>query len=443
MQLLLEALTYHRGADEPLSLMIIPLVRATLVVAVGWLASRALACSSAAVEHRAWLLATVGTLVVPVVWAMTPRWRVPLVTLEVEGAVGSAAVAAAPWTRDSAWPELLAASWIVGTLVALAYLILGIVSAWRLFRLSAPCEDRGWLAALDAARRETGLRRRVELRVAARSISPAVWGFRRVRILLPEAALGWPPELRRSVLLHELAHAARRDCLSQIVAAVACAAWWFHPLVWFAAGRLRALAEQAADDCVLRAGQRRADYAQHLLTIAAALGWHRAAALAQTMFHPSHLEQRLRAILDPGRSRGALGWRPSAASILIGAVAAIPLATFTPSMVRCAAENRAQAVPQAIDVDVHLKLRLINLPPGHALRPLDSDPSKVITPEPPIFQLLPNWEVGRRAEKLIPNYVPGMAQELLVQSAPAARETEALRTARAASEIATSQVADK
>jgi beta-lactamase regulating signal transducer with metallopeptidase domain len=443
MQLLLEALTYHRGADEPLSLMIIPLVRVTLVVVAGWLASRALARSSAAVEHRAWLLAILGTLVVPVVWALTPRWRFPLMTLEVAGPAGPAAVAAAPWTRDSAWPEFLAVSWITGALVALAYLFLGIVSARRLFRLSAPCLDRDWLAALDAARREAGLRRRVELRVAALSISPAVWGFHRVRILLPEAALGWPPALRRSVLLHELAHAARRDCLAQVVAAVACAVWWFHPLVWLAAGRMRALAEQAADDCVLRAGQRRADYAQHLLTIAAALGWHRAAALAQTMFHPSHLERRLRAILDPARSRGALGRRPGAASILIGAIAAIPLATLTPSMVRCAANPKAQAAPHAIDVDVHLKLRLINLPPGHVLRPVDNDPSKVIALEPSIFQLIPNWETGRRAEKLIPNYVPGMAHMLLLESHPAIISTDALTRARAAAAIATSHVADK
>ena len=239
MQLLLEALTYHRGADQPLSLMVIPLVRVTLVVVVAWFVSRALVRSSAALEHRVWLLAVVGTLIVPVVWALTPRWRVPLVTLEFQGPPGPVAVGAGPWTRDAAWPELLAVTWIVGTLVALVYLLLGIVSARRLSRSSARCDDPAWLDILAAARRQTGHTRPVELRIVPRSMSPAVWGFRRVQVLLPEAALDWPPALRRSVVLHELAHATRRDCLAQVVAGVACAVWWFHPLVWFAAGRMR------------------------------------------------------------------------------------------------------------------------------------------------------------------------------------------------------------
>jgi beta-lactamase regulating signal transducer with metallopeptidase domain len=49
---------------------------------------------------------------------------------------------------------------------------------------------------------------------------------------------------------------------------IACALFWFHPLVWFAFARLREEAERAADDCVLSSGISVIDYAGHLLALA-------------------------------------------------------------------------------------------------------------------------------------------------------------------------------
>jgi len=102
------------------------------------------------------------------------------------------------------------------------------------------------------------------------------------------------------VLLHELAHVKRFDWLSQLVSEAALAMWWFHPLAWIAAARVRHDAELAADDLVLRAGERPSVYAGHLLDIVRSLRANRDTVGAMAMARASGFESRLRALLERG-----------------------------------------------------------------------------------------------------------------------------------------------
>ena len=87
---------------------------------------------------------------------------------------------------------------------------------------------------------------------------PFTSGVLRPVVVVPATALAtWTDERIRVVLLHELAHVRRRDCLVQAMSQVACAAYWFNPLTWIAARRLRAERERACDDLVLEAGHAR------------------------------------------------------------------------------------------------------------------------------------------------------------------------------------------
>jgi len=151
---------------------------------------------------------------------------------------------------------------------------------------------------------------------------PMTWGIRRPAILLPAEADNWTAEWRRDVLLHELAHVKRHDFLIQLMAHFACAVYWFHPMVWLAATRLREERERACDDHVLRAGATPSTYASHLLDIARGLRAARArpSLASVAMARPAQLatpaDRRARppggaATRSPRAQRCQPGWRRS------------------------------------------------------------------------------------------------------------------------------------
>jgi hypothetical protein len=161
---------------------------------------------------------------------------------------------------------------------------------------------------------------------------PMAFGCANPTVLLPANAEQWPFARRRDVMMHELAHVARRDCLTQLVAQAACALYWFNPLVWIAARALRGERERACDDVVVRAGARPSEYATHLLQVARDLRVPRATSLATVcMARRSQLSDRLLAILDERRNRRTVSRRFAVPAWLVATLILIPAAAFVPS----------------------------------------------------------------------------------------------------------------
>lgn len=289
-------------------------LRASLILGMAWMLSHLLARAAAATRHLVWHVALIASLLAPLA-AVVPLPRVAVVPHVLDVASTSPSHLRSDGgdsTRTSV------ASTIVhgrttggGTVDAVAFLGTALVALWfaagwiataRLAGSARPA-PLAWQLELERLCHRVRHDRPVRLGLIDRPGSPLATGAFCDAILLPRTAAAWSDDRRRAVLLHELAHIRRRDCRVQMVVQVACALYWFNPLVWKAAARLRSERERACDDEVLRLGTPASSYAQHLLDLARQLQPARRPSAALAMARPSELEGRLLAVLAVGRAR--------------------------------------------------------------------------------------------------------------------------------------------
>ena len=295
--------------------------------------------ASAAVRHLLWTLAVVALMALPIASSQLPAWlvRIPIarepVPVQLHGGAAPHNVVATPLVSPRAAPvprtaapigssaptgilrltlsavtAALAVVYAAGVLLLLARLAVEPYTLRRLTRASREVTDPAWRRLLDDATDSmVGNGRGVRLLQTDRDMMPLTFGTLAPVVVLPASADEWTEDRRRAVLLHELAHIARADCLIQRLTACACALYWPHPGVWHAACRLRAERELACDDRVIAAGAPARDYAAHLLEIAHAFRAAPAPATALGMARARQLERRLLAILDDARDRASIG----------------------------------------------------------------------------------------------------------------------------------------
>lgn len=219
-------------------------------------------------------------------WLVTTGWQASVLILLVLAAQKLAGDRLAPRWRHALWlivvlrlalPDLpasptslfalvptelpdaprAAAVGLVAVWLAVA-LFLAARIAWRAYRLTTrvgrqrPVTRPDVIELLEDCKQELGVHVPMNVVQSQDVRSPALLGFLRPRLLLPERLLEtFDREALRLLFLHELSHAKRRDILVNWIATAVHVVHWWNPLVAVALARMRAERELATDAAVL------------------------------------------------------------------------------------------------------------------------------------------------------------------------------------------------
>ncbi|HYC62257.1 MAG TPA: ankyrin repeat domain-containing protein [Thermoanaerobaculia bacterium] len=292
--------------------MIALLVKSTVAILGALLLVTLARRSRASLRHLILSALFAFLLLLPAIQSIAPALKIP-VPATVTGATGSQPVEVLAMTETRglrARGSRLQIDWLaigIGSYLAVAALLLSwlAIGVMRLRSMAARADV--WLdgtTRMNEIALEANIRRSALVVLSRDTLVPLTFGFRRSTIVMPEAASTWDADELTRALRHELEHVRREDWLLQLVARVACALYWPHPLVWSAWRRFCLEAERACDDAVIRFSEPAA-YAGQLVSLARNVRFTTVPALG--MASRSKLAQRVDAILDPKQRRGPHG----------------------------------------------------------------------------------------------------------------------------------------
>jgi len=166
--------------------------------------------------------------------------------------------AVSPDSSDSSRPvsvgvvRILPLAWLLGALALGGYVAVRNFNLWRTIKRERPITDSEILELLEDCKMQMRVQTIVGVIVTDKVKSPALFGFVRPRLLLPQGLIeALDLEELRYVFLHELAHLKRRDIYLGWLVSLLQVMHWFNPLIWFALRRMRTDQELACDGLVL------------------------------------------------------------------------------------------------------------------------------------------------------------------------------------------------
>jgi Tol biopolymer transport system component/beta-lactamase regulating signal transducer with metallopeptidase domain len=146
--------------------------------------------------------------------------------------------------------------WLVGTLVLAVYIGASNFNLWRIVKRRHPLTDQKILDLLEDCKDRMGIQTILGIVLTDKVQSPALFGFVRPRLLLPQKMIDTLSQQElRYVLLHELAHLKRHDIYIGWLMSLLQVMHWFNPLIWLAFYRIRSDRELACDALVLSHSQ--------------------------------------------------------------------------------------------------------------------------------------------------------------------------------------------
>jgi uncharacterized protein (TIGR03435 family) len=296
--------------------------KVTVTTALGLIAAWLARSNRASVRHAllaamfgAMLLLPIASFVMPPLHVGLPagvqsRAALPALMTGVD-ADSSVAMAGASTHATLVTPQalnlspftLLLVGWAAGAALFLLPVAIGLFQIRSLRRSGLPW--RHGQPVVEALALDAGIHRHVEVLLHEALPGPMTCGVVRPAIVLPRDAENWNQEDLNRALVHELEHVRRGDSVSRCLARIACAVYWFHPLVWVAWRRFTLEAERSCDDAVLGRSEATA-YARQLVGLAERLSMTRRAPIV-ALADRSDLATRVRALLDARQRRGRAG----------------------------------------------------------------------------------------------------------------------------------------
>jgi bla regulator protein blaR1 len=328
-------------------------------------------------------------------------------------AVNAVAAPVAAWTLPTAG-DLAVWLYLLPLVALFLTMVVAVVRLGAMHRRANVLVNPSWQAALAMAQRRMGFKHGTALLVSEELRSPVSWGVMRPIILLNEQAVGAVGEAE-AIIAHELAHVARLDWAKLLISRLACALFWFNPLVWRLARECHQLREEAADDAVLLSEVDGADYAS--LLVNAARHDNKALLIAAHGVAPGKdsLKRRITRVLDADLARGPANNAWTALCLVSLVAVAAPLAAFDPTV---QAKAKTFIVAQADGTtlvttrDGNRVVTIKHFPDGHetlvsnALAPTDSRADESDDRDSDDDEI--DAIIGSKAVGLTPDYINAM-----------------------------------
>jgi TonB family protein len=290
------------------------LIRTTLVFALALVVTRMVRRQPAAFRHVIWICAFSIAALTPVLSRFGPRFQFERPAPEIAPALSLAPASEAPPSSPPVTRKqmpFLEIVWIGGMLP------FGI-RAWNAHRNARALLKNATVVNLSDVP--------PSIRIAESDAvaTPMTLGVFHPWLLLPTEHRLWEAERLRAVLLHELAHVRRRDCLVQWLPNIICAVNWFNPVAWFARSEMLCEGERACDDAVIRSGISGNAFAQDLVDIARSIQLKGNSLMSSAL--TTKLERRIRRLIDPSADRRALSLGRTAGGAVLALVLLAPVA---------------------------------------------------------------------------------------------------------------------